>query len=178
MSATDIKKETIASKIDSIFGDFGKTFEQNQIVPFSSIVSAFENKSTQLTNIEPIEVKTIEDKEYLSFVFKRMILVGMNALEKLEQNIRVGGKVGDGEDFASAFKSLTECVSKLVEYNFKIFDMNNMLNPPVPQNVQINNFEGSSSEVLDKLDEMMRISREKNELKNIEAKFDIGFEKP
>lgn len=175
----DEKKDSIANKIDNIFGDFGKTSSDViNIVPFVNGVSAFENKTNQLINIEPSEVQTIEDKEYLCFVFKHMIMVGMRAIEKLELNIKVGSKVGEGEDFASAFKSLTECVSKLVDLRIKLFDISNIMKPPeVPQNVQINNFNGSSSEVLDKLDDMIRLAKEKSQLNGIEAKFDIGIEK-
>ncbi len=174
-------KESIASKIDSIFGDFGKSLDNREVTPFSAVVSAFESKTNQLVNIEQTEIKTIEDEEYLRFVFKHMIMIGMAAIETLATSMKAGPSRSDGENFGSAFKSVTECVTKLAEYNFKRFDLKNMMNPPVPavtQNVQINNFEGTSSEIMDKLDALVDNARKNSQLNNVEAKFDLGIEKP
>lgn len=164
-------EESIAEKVNSIFNfDQDKTLDTKKVV---SNVLSFEDKTKQLISIPKTEIKTIEDKDYLVLVLKHMIEVGAKALEKIEQNIKIGSRVGEGEDFAAVLKSLTECVSKLVDLQLKLFDIDNIMSPPPvqPTLVQNNMFMGpnSSADLLDMIDKI----KETSELNGIEAKFKL-----
>jgi hypothetical protein len=175
------KKESIKEHIDSIF-NFNQAIEENSTSAIGTKIQTFEEKTKELALIDKKDIQTIEDKDYLIVVLKHMVEIGMRAIEKLESNIKIGSKVGEGDDFASAFQSLTEAVSKLADLQFKLFDLNMIQNPPTPPpstNIQNNFFgESSSSELLDLLDNMSKNAKANNSMNGVEAKFRIDVEKP
>lgn len=168
-------KETLAANIFAAFN-----FDQDQpkeIVTFESQVSAWEEKTNQLVSINPSNIKTIQDKDFMDTAFKTLVKVGMKALEKMENDLKMGSPAKDKEALALMQTAVTESLEKMSQYLFKLNDIDMYQNnavPAVQQNVQnVFNIEASANDLADMVD----AARKRSEINGVEAKFKIETEK-
>lgn len=121
-----------------------------------------------VTTKEPIKA-SIEDKEYLQFELKNLIQNGVNTLEKLSEDIKIGSSPRTHEVYFNGLGAVRELLKELKELNLD--DLNVSKESPkesVVNNTQIN-FNLTSSNILD----MIKKAKETSEMNKIEAKFDI-----
>lgn len=139
-------------------------------------ISKWEEKSTQLLAVPMNEIKTIQDKNFIDCAFKSLIEVGLNALKKMETDLKLGSPAKDKEALALMQNSVALSIEKMSQYLFKLHEMEMFqVNTAAQTNIQTNiiNIEASSSDMMDLVEKAVANS----EIKKIEAKFKIDTEK-
>lgn len=146
----------------------------------ATTVERLENVNDKMESMELVvsseksNIKTIEDKEYITSTLKNMINLGMAVLNTLNNDLKLGSPGHVGENFSLVYKSLTESVQRLMELNLKLYDITTLQDHSAPkepnkvENNQTNIFVGNGRDINEYLKKVLSKQKEDSELRSID----------
>ena len=122
----------------------------------------------QLPKITTEESK-IDDLDYMKMEIKSLIENGVNTLEKLSEDIKIGTSVRSHEVYFNGLGSVRELIKELKELNIDNMKANKESSKEtVINNTQVNNFFSGKD-----LAELMKKAKKESQMNDIKAEFKI-----
>lgn len=119
--------------------------------------------------LNPVEDPKIEDLDYMKMEIKSLIENGVNTLEKLSEDIKIGTSVRSHEVYFQGLGSVRELIKELKELNIDNAKMNKESSKEtIVNNTQVNNFFSGKE-----LAEMMKKAKKDSQMNDIKAEFKI-----
>lgn len=156
--------ENISNSLDTSFD--GEEVEELVEVKEQS------DKCKELVTVD--DSPKLVDEDYIREEVKNLVNNIEVAMSKLQQDIRIGSPARQHEVFGQLANAKVNVLKELITMNkIKMEAKLKAEKKEVPKNMTVNNVQLTSSEML----KMIKDSKSKNSLKNVEAKFDIKSEK-
>lgn len=119
--------------------------------------------------IVPVEVPQIDDLDYMKMELKSLLENGVNNLEKLSEDIKIGTSVRSHEVYFNGLGAVREIIRELKELNIDNARMSKETSKETTvNNTQVNNFYSGKD-----LAELMKEAKKNSQMNSIEAKFNI-----
>ena len=162
---------SLKDTLDNLFDGLALPDPTNENNPLTieQQLSAFETIKNEMVNVDKNEIKTIEDKEFIVDILKKMIKIGLDTLEKLAANCKPGSAANYGESFGTAFSAVLGGVKELREAEKMFFDIQMMIEPQLPEKIEDKNVLMSSKDFL----KLIETAKKESSLNGIEAKFKV-----
>lgn len=153
------------------FGNLSNAFETDyeEVDKLDETLKTFEAKKNKL--VEKLSTPSdLEDLEYMRFELKSLVEGGLNILQKLDEDIKIGSKVRSHEVYFSGVNSIRDTLKELRELNRTVVEIKleekRIAKGATPTNLQINNFLDSRQ-----LLEMVNDAKKNSSLNEIKAEF-------
>jgi hypothetical protein len=144
---------------EKISDALGITYEEDKKLPVV----------TKTAPLKTIEDPKIDDLDYMKMEIKSLIENGVNTLEKLSEDIKIGTSVRSHEVYFNGLGSVRELIKELKELNIDNMKAGKeSAKEGVVNNTQINNFFSGKD-----LAEMMKKAKKNSQMNDIVAEFKI-----
>ena len=125
------------------------------------------------TELKTVEIRTLEDKEFIRDNLKEMIDIAKSVLVTVKDDIKIGAPATRIEAFSLVLKELTVTLEKLTTLNKTVLDIELQQVPPIPvAPVVNNNLIMDSKAMLALIRKGSKLAKEDSELNTISTEFE------